>query len=57
MKESNKVMRTAIFLGALVIAASINSNFIHGGTDLLSVVLFIFIGVDIIDLCIKIKKG
>ena len=50
-------MRTAIFLGAIVIAASIISSFIHGGTDLLSVVLFIFIGVDIIDLCIKIKKG
>lgn len=50
-------MRTAIFLGAIVIAASINSDFIHEGTDLLSVVMFIFIVVDVVDLCIKIKKG
>ncbi len=50
-------MRTAIFLGAIVIAASINSNFIHEGTDVLSVVMAIFTGVDIVDLCIKIKKG
>lgn len=50
-------MRTAIFLGSIVIAASINSDFIHGGTDVLSVVMAIFIGVDIVDLCIKIKKG
>jgi len=50
-------MRTAIILGAIVIAASINSDFIHESTDLLSVVMAIFIVVDIIDLCIKIKKG
>lgn len=50
-------MRTAIFLGAIVIAASINSNFIHEGIDLLSLFMFIFIVVDIVDLCIKIKKG
>lgn len=50
-------MRTAIFLGAIVIAASINSDFIHEGTDVLSLVMAIFIGADIIDLCIKIKKG
>lgn len=50
-------MRTAIFLGAILIAASINNDYIHENTDLLSVVMAIFIGVDIIDLCIKIKKG
>lgn len=50
-------MRTAIFLGAILIAESINNDCIHENTDLLSVVMAIFIGVDIIDLCIKIKKG
>lgn len=50
-------MRTAIFLGAIVIAASINNDYIHENTDLLSVVMAIFIGGDFVDLCIKIKKG
>lgn len=50
-------MRTAIFLGAILIAASINNDCIHENTYLLSVFLAIFIGVDVVDLCIKIKKG
>lgn len=48
-------MRTAILLSAILIAASINSDYVDANTNILSIGIAIFIGIDVFDFILKHK--
>lgn len=49
-------MRTAILLGAVLISESINQDCVNANVDILSIAMTIFIGIDVVEFCVK-KKG
>lgn len=49
-------MRTAILLGATLIAECINKDCVSENIDILSLCMFIFIIADVIDFVIKLSK-
>lgn len=50
-------MRTAILLGAVVIAESINHDRVNANIDILSMILAIFIGIDVVEFILKCKTN